>query len=258
MLKCIGYLHSLGICHRDIKPQNILIDPADNTLKLCDFGCAKHLVKTESNIAYISSRFYRPPELVIGATIYTTQVDVWSMGCVIAELVINMPIFAGKTATDQLLQIMKVLGTPTPEEIKAMNEKFVKVEVFVDTTNPEQLGALGAFLSTIGGVTVPIPVSEPQSEPQPEKPAKPAKPSKPAKTPKAEPASEPEPEPQPEKPAAGEKTYQVEEVREKLKEKVADHREEIKAKLTELGAPNVSSLDPSKYTEFVNFLEGLE
>ena len=70
MLKCIGYLHSLGIAHRDIKPQNILIDPADNSLKLCDFGCAKHLSKTEKNISYICSRFYRPPELVIGATIY--------------------------------------------------------------------------------------------------------------------------------------------------------------------------------------------
>ena len=149
MLKCIGYLHSLGICHRDIKPQNILIDPADNTLKLCDFGCAKHLVQTESNIAYICSRFYRPPELVVGATIYTTQVDVWSMGCVIAEVVLNKPIFAGKSATDQFLEIMKILGTPSYEQIKCMNDKFKGIsklpkiepkswkDVFKNKTNDE-------------------------------------------------------------------------------------------------------------------------
>lgn len=155
-----------------------------------------------------------------------------------------------------------------------MNEKFVKVEVFVDTTNPEQLCALGAFLNTIGGVTVPIPVEKPKTadfippQPEPEKPAEPEAPkpvrkrsSKPA--PQAEPEKPAEPEipaapAEPEKPAAEEKTYKVEEVREKLKEKVSEHREEIKAKLTELGAPNVSSLDPGKYAEFVSFLEGLE
>ena len=155
-----------------------------------------------------------------------------------------------------------------------MNEKFVKVEVLVDTTNSEQLGALGAFLNTIGGVTVSIPVEKPKmadstpSQPEPEKPAEPEAP-KPARKRSSKPVASTEPEKpaepetpaspiEPEKPAEPEKEYKVEEVREKLKEKVSEHREEIKAKLTELGAPNVSSLDPSKYTEFVNFLGGLE
>ena len=124
MLKSIGYLHSIGICHSDIKPQNILIDLSDYTLKLCDFGCAKQLVKTEENIAYICSRYYRPPELVLGATFYTCQVDVWSIGCVIAELVLNRAIFPGKSAKEQMYEIIKILGTPTKEQINEMNPKI--------------------------------------------------------------------------------------------------------------------------------------
>ena len=66
-----------------------------------------------------------PPELVIEATKYTTKVDVWSIGCVIAELVLNKPIFPGKSATEQFLEIMKILGTPTNDEIKSMKGKII-------------------------------------------------------------------------------------------------------------------------------------
>ena len=129
MLKAIGYLSSLGICHRDIKPPNVLIDPEDYTLKICDFGCAKHLVKGEPNIAYICSRYFRPPELVLGCTNYTTQVDVWSVGCVIAELCLNRPIFPGKSAKEQMFEIMKILGTPTKEQLINMNGKYKNIKV---------------------------------------------------------------------------------------------------------------------------------
>jgi glycogen synthase kinase 3 beta len=66
--RSIGYLHNKGFCHRDIKPQNLLIDPKTHLLKLCDFGSAKYLSKTEPNVSYICSRYYRAPELIFGAT----------------------------------------------------------------------------------------------------------------------------------------------------------------------------------------------
>lgn len=78
LFRSLAYIHSQGICHRDIKPQNLLLDPAKGILKLCDFGSAKILVENEPNVSYICSRYYRAPELIFGATNYTTKIGMSS------------------------------------------------------------------------------------------------------------------------------------------------------------------------------------
>jgi len=126
MSRACAYIHAVGICHRDIKPQNLLVDGRTHALKLCDFGSAKRLVKGEPNVAYICSRYYRAPELIFGATDYTTVIDIWSTACVTAELVLGQPIFPGESGVDQLVEIIKVLGTPTRDELMAMNPNYTE------------------------------------------------------------------------------------------------------------------------------------
>jgi len=126
IFRALAYIHSLGVCHRDIKPQNLLINPRTGVLKLCDFGSAKILVPGEPNVAYICSRYYRAPELIFGATNYTTSIDIWSTGCVMAEMLIGQPLFPGESGIDQLVEIIKVLGTPTREQIRTMNPNYME------------------------------------------------------------------------------------------------------------------------------------
>ncbi|KAJ3683413.1 hypothetical protein LUZ60_013640 [Juncus effusus] len=123
----LAFMHNVaGVCHRDVKPQNILVDPLSHQVKICDFGSAKVLMKGEPNISYICSRYYRAPELIFGAEEYSTAIDVWSAGCVLAELLLGHALFPGESAVDQLVQIIRVLGTPTREEIKCMNPNYTE------------------------------------------------------------------------------------------------------------------------------------
>lgn len=157
LLRSLAYIHSIGICHRDIKPQNLLLNPATGVLKLCDFGSAKILVAGEPNVSYICSRYYRAPELIFGATNYTTNIDIWSTGCVMAELMQGQPLFPGESGIDQLVEIIKVLGTPSRDQIRTMNpnymeHKFPQIrphpfnKVFRPRTPPEAISLISCLL----------------------------------------------------------------------------------------------------------------
>ncbi|KAF3674575.1 Glycogen synthase kinase-3 -like protein MsK-1 [Capsicum annuum] len=106
--------------HRVIKHYNKL----NQRMPLILVKLYTYQVKGEPNISYICSRYYRAPELIFGATEYTTAIDVWSAGCVLAELLLGQPLFPGESGVDQLVEIIKVLGTPTREEIKCMNPNY--------------------------------------------------------------------------------------------------------------------------------------
>ena len=90
LLRSLAYIHSVGICHRDIKPQNLLLNPATGVLKLCDFGSAKILVGGEPNVSYICSRYYRAPELIFGATNYTTNIGKFLIIYIERELIVDL------------------------------------------------------------------------------------------------------------------------------------------------------------------------
>lgn len=112
ILEAVKYCHSKRILHRDIKPQNILIDRR-GTLKLADFGLARaYQLPLQSYTHEVVTLWYRAPEVLLGGSIYGTSVDTWSIGCIFAEMVIHKPVFPGNSEIDQLFQIFRKLGTP--------------------------------------------------------------------------------------------------------------------------------------------------
>jgi len=129
LLRALAYIHSLKICHRDIKPHNILIDPRTGVTKICDFGSSKKIVAGEANVFYICSRFYRSPDLLFGREDYAFEVDVWAVACVMAEMLNNRVLFLGENRADQIAQIINILGTPTREDLEAMNPDYVEMRL---------------------------------------------------------------------------------------------------------------------------------
>ncbi|KAH8680557.1 mitogen-activated protein kinase SLT2/MPK1-like protein [Xylariales sp. PMI_506] len=118
----LKYIHSANVLHRDLKPGNLLVN-ADCELKICDFGLARGFsVNPEENAGYmteyVATRWYRAPEIMLSFQSYTKAIDVWSVGCILAELLGGRPFFKGRDYVDQLNQILHILGKPDEETLQ--------------------------------------------------------------------------------------------------------------------------------------------
>ncbi|KAF2456640.1 kinase-like domain-containing protein [Lineolata rhizophorae] len=138
LARAVHFCHSRFVLHRDIKPNNLLI-AADGTVKLADFGLARGFADPYSPMTHnVITRWYRPPELFFRARFYSGAVDVWSMGCVFAELVMRTPFMPGNTDIDQVSVISRAIGTPTEDNWPGVSSLEGYVPVAKDKVNPVQ------------------------------------------------------------------------------------------------------------------------
>ncbi|KAJ5924296.1 hypothetical protein N7466_008483 [Penicillium verhagenii] len=120
LLRGLKYLHSASVIHRDLKPGNILIN--DNCdLKICDFGLARE--QDHKMTGYVTTRYYRAPEIMLTWQKYTYAVDIWSVGCILAEMLLGKILFAGKDHVHQFTLITELLGKPPKEVMERVYSK---------------------------------------------------------------------------------------------------------------------------------------
>ncbi|TDL16148.1 mitogen-activated protein kinase [Rickenella mellea] len=128
-LRALKALHSADVIHRDLKPSNLLLN-ANCDLKVCDFGLARSVKTAEPSgtetgfmTEYVATRWYRAPEIMLTFKQYTKAIDVWSVGCILAEMLSGKPLFPGRDYHHQLMLILDVLGTPTLDEFYAITTR---------------------------------------------------------------------------------------------------------------------------------------
>ena len=132
ILRGLKYIHSANVLHRDLKPSNLLLNTTCD-LKICDFGLARVADPEHDHTGflteYVATRWYRAPEIMLNSKGYTKSIDIWSVGCILAEMLSNRPIFPGKHYLDQLNHILGILGSPSKEDLACIiNEKVSRLD----------------------------------------------------------------------------------------------------------------------------------
>lgn len=135
VLKALKICHEADLLHRDLKPSNLLLNE-ECLCKVADFGLARSLraLKQGEEAAsvltdYVATRWYRAPEIMLGSTSYTKAVDMWAVGCILAEMFVGKPLLPGSSTMNQLEKVLEVTGVPTKEEIASIKSKYAQTMI---------------------------------------------------------------------------------------------------------------------------------
>ena len=157
LLKALKYLHTAQLLHRDIKPSNLLLS-SDCYVKLADFGLARSVAQLNEVCAngsgasgkkapailtdYVATRWYRAPEILLGSSKYTYGVDMWSAGCILAELLGGRPLFPGTSTMNQLQRVLGLTGMPCEDDVRAIESPFAAT--MLESLRPKVAAAAAA------------------------------------------------------------------------------------------------------------------
>lgn len=151
MLLGTYFCHSRRILHRDLKPQNLLIEDATSTIKLADFGLARTFtIPLRSFTHEVVTLWYRAPEILLGTKEYSTAVDIWSLGCIFAEMATGKPLFRGDSEIDEIFKMFQIMGKPTEETWPGVTSLPHFQQIFPEWKNNTLMQYLGDSLDDTG------------------------------------------------------------------------------------------------------------